>query len=51
VAVNPTMTCGICRYCKAGLRNHCENWTTLEAVKKFKSRAKNSQKWLNLTLK
>ncbi|MCB9138650.1 MAG: alcohol dehydrogenase catalytic domain-containing protein [Caldilineaceae bacterium] len=29
VAVNPNMTCGICRYCKAGLRNHCENWTTL----------------------
>lgn len=29
VAVNPNMTCGVCRYCKAGLRNHCENWTTL----------------------
>ncbi|MCB9421708.1 MAG: alcohol dehydrogenase catalytic domain-containing protein [Ardenticatenaceae bacterium] len=29
VAVNPNMTCGICRYCKAGLPNHCENWTTL----------------------
>jgi (R,R)-butanediol dehydrogenase/meso-butanediol dehydrogenase/diacetyl reductase len=29
VAVNPNMTCGICRYCKEGLRNHCENWTTL----------------------
>ncbi len=29
VAVNPNMTCGICRYCKAGLINHCENWTTL----------------------
>lgn len=29
VAVNPNMTCGICRYCKAGLANHCENWTTL----------------------
>lgn len=29
VAVNPNMTCGICRYCKAGLRTHCENWTTL----------------------
>jgi threonine dehydrogenase-like Zn-dependent dehydrogenase len=29
VAVNPNMTCGICRYCKAGQRNHCENWTTL----------------------
>ena len=29
VAVNPNMTCGKCRYCKAGLRNHCEHWTTL----------------------
>ncbi|MCB9452847.1 MAG: alcohol dehydrogenase catalytic domain-containing protein [Anaerolineaceae bacterium] len=29
VAVNPNMTCGKCRYCKAGLVNHCENWTTL----------------------
>jgi (R,R)-butanediol dehydrogenase / meso-butanediol dehydrogenase / diacetyl reductase len=29
VAVNPNMTCGICRYCKGGQRNHCENWTTL----------------------
>ncbi|MEY4531393.1 MAG: hypothetical protein RLZZ156_2114 [Deinococcota bacterium] len=29
VAVNPNMTCGICRYCKCGQRNHCQNWTTL----------------------
>ena len=30
VAVNPNMTCGgKCRYCKAGLVNHCEHWTTL----------------------
>ena len=29
VAINPNITCGICRYCKAGLANHCENWTTL----------------------
>ena len=29
VAVNPNLTCGKCRYCKAGLLNHCENWTTL----------------------
>lgn len=29
VAVNPNMTCGKCRYCKMGLVNHCENWTTL----------------------
>ena len=29
VAVNPNMTCGNCRFCKAGLVNHCENWTTL----------------------
>lgn len=29
VAVNPNMTCGKCRYCKRGLPNHCDNWTTL----------------------
>ena len=29
VAVNPNMTCGNCRFCKAGQANHCENWTTL----------------------
>lgn len=29
VAVAANLTCGLCRYCKAGLSNHCENWTTL----------------------
>ncbi len=29
VAVAPNLTCGICRYCKMGKSNHCENWTTL----------------------
>jgi threonine dehydrogenase-like Zn-dependent dehydrogenase len=29
VAVDPNLKCGICRYCRRGLVNHCENWTTL----------------------
>ena len=29
VTVAPNLTCGLCRYCKAGKPLHCENWTTL----------------------
>ncbi len=29
VTVAPNLTCGLCRYCKAGKTLHCENWTTL----------------------
>jgi threonine dehydrogenase-like Zn-dependent dehydrogenase len=29
VAVAPNLNCGRCRYCKAGLANHCQNFTTL----------------------
>ncbi|HSR49326.1 MAG TPA: alcohol dehydrogenase catalytic domain-containing protein [Acidobacteriota bacterium] len=29
VAVAPNLTCGKCRYCKAGLSNHCSDFTTL----------------------
>ncbi|MBE7549814.1 MAG: alcohol dehydrogenase catalytic domain-containing protein [Anaerolineales bacterium] len=29
VAVAANLTCGLCRYCKAGKSLHCENWTTL----------------------
>jgi L-idonate 5-dehydrogenase len=25
VAINPSRTCGVCRYCRAGAFNHCEN--------------------------
>jgi 2-desacetyl-2-hydroxyethyl bacteriochlorophyllide A dehydrogenase len=28
VAVAPNVTCGQCVWCRRGLRNHCENWTT-----------------------
>jgi 2-desacetyl-2-hydroxyethyl bacteriochlorophyllide A dehydrogenase len=28
VAVAPNVTCGQCLWCRRGLRNHCENWTT-----------------------
>jgi threonine dehydrogenase-like Zn-dependent dehydrogenase len=28
VAVAPNVTCGQCAWCRRGLRNHCENWTT-----------------------
>jgi threonine dehydrogenase-like Zn-dependent dehydrogenase len=28
VAVAPNVSCGQCVWCKRGLRNHCENWTT-----------------------
>lgn len=29
VTVAANLTCGLCRYCKAGKPLHCENWTTL----------------------
>ncbi|HHY46095.1 MAG TPA: alcohol dehydrogenase catalytic domain-containing protein [Firmicutes bacterium] len=29
VVVDPNLTCGLCRYCQMGLRNMCENMTTL----------------------
>lgn len=29
VVVDPNLTCGICRYCRRGLPNMCENFTTL----------------------
>lgn len=29
VTVAPNLVCGLCRQCKAGRSNHCENWTTL----------------------
>lgn len=29
VVVDPNLKCGSCRYCRMGLVNHCENWTTL----------------------
>jgi threonine dehydrogenase-like Zn-dependent dehydrogenase len=29
VTVAANLTCGLCRYCKAGKTMHCENWTTL----------------------
>ncbi|MGH8985651.1 MAG: zinc-dependent alcohol dehydrogenase [Acidimicrobiia bacterium] len=28
VVVAPNVSCGQCVWCKRGLRNHCENWTT-----------------------
>jgi threonine dehydrogenase-like Zn-dependent dehydrogenase len=28
VVVAPNVSCGECVWCKRGLRNHCENWTT-----------------------
>jgi 2-desacetyl-2-hydroxyethyl bacteriochlorophyllide A dehydrogenase len=28
VAVAPNVTCGQCVWCRRGLRNHCESWTT-----------------------
>ncbi|HSR69825.1 MAG TPA: alcohol dehydrogenase catalytic domain-containing protein [Acidobacteriota bacterium] len=33
VAVAPNLTCGKCRYCKAGLSNHCQDFTTLGIFK------------------
>ncbi len=33
VAVAPNVTCGLCRYCKAGRPNHCEQFTTLGIFK------------------
>ena len=29
VVVDPNLKCGVCRFCRRGLANHCENWTTL----------------------
>lgn len=29
VAVAPNLNCGRCRFCRAGLTNHCDNFTTL----------------------
>src|SRR3990172_1150908 len=29
VAVDPNLKCESCRYCRMGMGNHCENWTTL----------------------
>jgi len=29
VVVDPNLKCGVCRFCRRGLGNHCENWTTL----------------------
>lgn len=29
VAVAANLTCGLCRYCKAGKSLYCENWTTI----------------------
>lgn len=29
VVVAPNLTCGNCRFCKAGLENHCQDFTTL----------------------
>lgn len=29
VVVDPNLKCGVCRFCRMGLTNHCENWTTL----------------------
>ena len=29
VVVDPNLKCGVCRPCRRGLENHCENWTTL----------------------
>ncbi len=29
VAIDPNLTCGLCRYCRIGLPNMCENMTTL----------------------
>ncbi len=29
VVVDPNLTCGVCRYCRRGLPNMCENFTTL----------------------
>ncbi len=29
VVVDPNLTCGVCRYCRKGLPNMCENFTTL----------------------
>jgi threonine dehydrogenase-like Zn-dependent dehydrogenase len=33
VTVAANLTCGLCRQCKAGRTNHCENWTTLGIYK------------------
>jgi (R,R)-butanediol dehydrogenase / meso-butanediol dehydrogenase / diacetyl reductase len=33
VAVAANLTCGLCRQCKAGRSNHCENWTTIGIFK------------------
>lgn len=29
VVIDPNLTCGLCRYCRMGLTNSCENMTTL----------------------
>lgn len=29
VVIDPNITCGLCRYCRLGLSNNCENMTTL----------------------
>ncbi|MBK5291214.1 MAG: alcohol dehydrogenase catalytic domain-containing protein [Acidobacteriia bacterium] len=29
VVIDPNLTCGLCRYCRLGLTNSCENMTTL----------------------
>ncbi|MGB9682518.1 MAG: zinc-dependent alcohol dehydrogenase family protein [bacterium] len=29
VVIDPNLTCGVCRYCRRGLPNMCENFTTL----------------------
>ena len=29
VVVDANLKCGLCRYCRKGLINHCENWMTL----------------------
>ncbi|MBM3812619.1 MAG: zinc-binding dehydrogenase [Acidimicrobiia bacterium] len=29
VAIDPNLTCGLCRYCRLGLTNSCQNMTTL----------------------
>ena len=35
VAINPSRTCGVCRYCRAGAFNHCENVQFFGSASRF----------------